>query len=75
MHLQGVYFIHSGLVELRASFILAGTKDKKTNEFGGCFNAIGAGSYFGDVSVICGTHITASVLASTVAMFYHVEVR
>ena len=73
---QGIFFIHSGLCELRASF-LRPTQDviledkKATEQFGGVFRAIGSGSYFGDVSVLLDVTVTATVRSvADITMLY-----
>ena len=75
---QGVFFIHSGFVELRASFLkpTGKTQNQKAQlEYGASFNAVSSGSYFGDVSVLLNTPITATVMANTVAVLYNVHTR
>ena len=46
---------------------------KAQAELGGCFNAIGAGSYFGDVSALLDTPATASVRAVILTMLYRCQ--
>ena len=68
---SSVSFIHSGLVELRASFLQPDVKEKVASRYGCTFNAVGQGSYFGDVSILLGVPVTATVRAVAVTTLYH----
>ena len=88
----GVFFIHSGLVELRVSFLKTRNwvsrrvsesmgsnngvySDPVTTQYGGVFGAIGSGSYFGDVSVLLETAVTATVRSVSTTVLYQLQKR
>ena len=70
-----LFFIHSGLIELRASYLWSARSmgDKIAGAHGAIFGCIGGGSYFGDVSILLDRPITATVRAASTSMLYRLD--